>query len=210
MSVFEDLARELEQDPAKCEALRALLLSKELLALPATVAALVAEVAELAKSMREALLRLDHLEADVATLKSDVGSLKGSDLERRWERNLPSYLGSHFRRLRVLGSAQLSDLLEDGIEAGLVLPGEADDARLADVIGRGRRSDGTEVYLVVEVSVVVDRNDIERARRRSGILARATGSICVGVGAGERATEGAAGAADEHGVMLVVVDQEAA
>ncbi len=42
VSVFEGLARELEGDPAKREALRALLLSEELLALPATFAALAA------------------------------------------------------------------------------------------------------------------------------------------------------------------------
>ncbi len=162
-------------------------------------------------------MRLDRLEAgvgilksDVGTLKSDVGALKGSDLERRWERNLSSYLGGHFRRLRVLGSGELSDLLEDAIDTGRILPGEADDARLADVVGRGRRADGAEVYVVVEVSVVVDRNDIARAQRRSAILARATGSISVGVGAGDRATEGATGAADEAGVMLVAVHRQAA
>ncbi|MGH9074636.1 MAG: hypothetical protein ACRDZQ_11050 [Acidimicrobiales bacterium] len=104
MSVFESLARELEEDPAKRHALRALLLTEELLALPTTVAALAAgvkeltarvdeltarvdkltaqvgaltaRVDELTETMRGALVRLDHLETDVSVLKTDVSVLK--------------------------------------------------------------------------------------------------------------------------------------
>jgi outer membrane murein-binding lipoprotein Lpp len=76
VSVFDELARELEGDPAKRHALRALLLTEELLALPATVAELVGIVKELTEVMAAVLLRLDHLETDVSTLKTDVATLK--------------------------------------------------------------------------------------------------------------------------------------
>ncbi|MGH9069989.1 MAG: hypothetical protein ACRDX8_02180 [Acidimicrobiales bacterium] len=238
MSAFEDLARDLEEDPAKREALRALLLSEELLALPATVAALVAEVRELvaevkelARAMREANSRLDRLESDVATLKSDVSTLKsdvkvlridvdvlkddaaylkGSDLERRWQRNLPSYLGTHFRRLAVFDPAQLWRLLEGAIDAGRIQPEEAREVGLADVVAQGRRADGIQVYLVVEVSAVVDRDDIDRALRRSVLLARATGAVAQAVGAGNRATQGAVAIAGREDVLLVLQQVEAA
>ncbi|MGH9069987.1 MAG: hypothetical protein ACRDX8_02170 [Acidimicrobiales bacterium] len=227
MSAFEDMARELEQDPAKREALRALLFSEELLALPATVAALAAQVKELAaqvkelaRAMSEANSRLDRLESDVSTLKSDVkvlridvdvlkddvAYLKGSDLERRWQRNLPSYLGPHFRRLVVFEPAQLWGLLEDAIDAGRIVPDEAHEIGLADVVARGRRADGTQVYLVVEVSAVVDRHDIDRALRRSALLARATGAAAQAVGAGNRATEGVVALAGGEDVLLVLTD----
>ncbi len=199
MSVYESLAQELEKDPAKRQALRALLLTEELLTLPATVAALAADVKELAQLMRQAWIRLDRLEADVGVLKTDVGVLKtdvgvlkGSDLERRWQRNLPSYLGRHFRRLRVLDRPDLRAILEDAIDAGRIDDDEADDAALADVVGRGRRvQDGSEAYVVVEVSVVVDAHDVDRASRRAAILSRATGESVQAVAGGRRATRGA-------------------
>ncbi|PZS23128.1 MAG: hypothetical protein DLM54_01855 [Acidimicrobiales bacterium] len=185
VSVYESLAQELEKDPAKRQALRALLLTEELLTLPATVAALAADVKELAQLMRQAWIRLDRLEAD-------VGVLKGSDLERRWQRNLPSYLGRHFRRLRVLDRPDLRAILEDAIDAGRIDDDEADDAALADVVGRGRRvQDGSEAYVVVEVSVVVDAHDVDRASRRAAILSRATGESVQAVAGGRRATRGA-------------------
>ncbi|MGH9070871.1 MAG: hypothetical protein ACRDX8_06830 [Acidimicrobiales bacterium] len=224
MSVFETLAQELEKDPSKREALRALLLSEELMALPGTVAALAAdlkqlaaEVKDLAATMRGVLIRLDKLESDVEVLKSDVGTLKidvgtlkidvgtlkGSDLERRWQRYLPAYLGSRFRRLRVLDPGQVRDLLDDAIDAGLVDSVEADDACRADAVGRGRAADGSEVYVVVEVSVVVDRHDLERAARRAAIISRATGREAHAVGAGNRFTEGAEAIAGQGDILLL-------
>lgn len=218
VSVYESLARELEEDPVKCEALRALLLSKELLALPATVVALAAEikqlgaeVKQLTELMRQSMLRLDHLETDVATLKTDVAGLKGWAFEARWQRYLPSYLGRHFRRLRVLNLADVRILLEDGIDAGRITIDEAYDAGLADVVARGRRGDGTQLYVVVEVSVAVDKHDLDRALRRAVILARATGDVVQPVAAGDRLGRGLQEGESVRGDVLVVVgDREAA
>jgi len=240
VSVYDDLARELQADPAKRQALRALLLTEELLELPATIAALAAEVKELARMMRQAMLRLDHLEADVGVLKADVsvlkadvsvlradvsvlkadvgvlkidmGGLKGSDLERRWQRNLPSYLGRHFRRLQVVEPADLRALLEDAVDLGQITDDEADDAALADVVARGRRpQDASEVYVAVEVSVVVDAHHLDRALRRAEILSRVTDGVVQAVAAGDRATRGAvARQSDTQPVLLVVASREAA
>ena len=226
VSVYDDLARELQADPAKRQALRALLLTEELLELPSTIAALAAEVKELARMMRQAMLRLDHLEADVGVLKADVsvlkadvgvlkidmGGLKGSDLERRWQRNLPSYLGRHFRRLQVVEPADLRALLEDAVDLGQITDDEADDAALADVVARGRRpQDASEVYVAVEVSVVVDAHHLDRALRRAEILSRVTDGVVQAVAAGDLATRGAvARQSDTQPVLLVVASREAA
>ncbi|MGH9127521.1 MAG: hypothetical protein ACRDY2_00795 [Acidimicrobiales bacterium] len=203
MSAYEDLARELEGDPVKVAAMRALLLSRELLALPDTVAALAARVAELVRAMQLALERLDRVD-------TSVGSLQDWALEARWQRHLPAYLGRQFRRLRVLDPSEVSSLLDDGIEAGRITVDEAYDIGLANVVARGKRLDGTPVQLVVEVSLVVDRHDLERALRRGGLLARATGEVVQAVAGGDRATRGAMDEAPGGAVLLVVGDREAA
>ncbi len=203
MSAYEDLARELEGDPVKVAAMRALLLSRELLALPDTVAALAARVAELVRAMQLALERLDRVD-------TSVGSLQDWALEARWQRHLPAYLGRQFRRLRVLDPSEVSSLLDDGIETGRITVDEAYDIGLANVVARGKRLDGTPVQLVVEVSLVVDRHDLERALRRGGLLARATGEVVQAVAGGDRATRGAMDEAPGGAVLLVVGDREAA
>ena len=59
---------------------------------------------------------------------------------------------------------------------------------LADIVVRGKRSeDGTEVYLVVEVSWGVDPQDVERASRRAGLLSQ-LGIPVIPVMAGNRLT----------------------
>ncbi len=164
--------------------MRALLLSRELLALPDTVAALAARIDELVRTMQLALERLDRVEAS-------VGSLQAWAFEARWQRHLPSYLGRHFRRLRVLDPSEVWSLLEEGIEAGRITVDQAYDTGLC---GRGCPRQKAGWYArptVVEVSMVVDRHDIARAHRRGGLLARATGELVQAVAAGDRAPRGA-------------------
>jgi hypothetical protein len=82
--------------------------------------------------------------------------------------------------------------LEDELEKVLT-PEEFDDFLSLDllVVGLPRRWDSApEVWLAVEVSSVVDRQDVERAQRRAEYLRR-VGYRVVPTVAGERATEGA-------------------
>ena len=82
----------------------------------------------------------------------------------------------------------MAELLEDR------LPQEdLYEVLLSDVILRGqpyRRPDLTEIWVVVEVSSVVDRSDIFRARRRAEIL-RQAGYQAIPAVAGEVLTDGA-------------------
>ena len=95
---IEDLIRVLDENPQWAEALRARLLTRELLELPETVAALAATVAELSREFREFAKttgdRLSSLEegqqelrADVTELRADVTELRADVTELRADVN---------------------------------------------------------------------------------------------------------------------------
>ena len=79
-----------------------------------------------------------------------------------------------------------------------------EEVRLADVVVHGRRrDDGTEVFLVVEVSWGVGLHDLERAVRRAGILGRLVAPV-LPVVAGRGVTAEARSRCDAEGVWLVL------
>ena len=88
---IEDLIRVLDENPQWAEALRARLLTRELLELPETVAALAATVAELSREFREFAKttgdRLSSLEEGQQELRTDVNELKIGQQELRADVN---------------------------------------------------------------------------------------------------------------------------
>jgi hypothetical protein len=91
-------------------------------------------------------------------------------------------------------------LVEDAREHGVLSDPEVQELYAADLVVRGRRAiDGTEVYLVVEVSWGVGPYDVERAARRAALLAR-IGVAVIPVVAGERLTAEAGRLAQQHQV----------
>lgn len=82
--------------------------------------------------------------------------------------------------------------LREELEARLS-ESEVEELMRVDVLLRGqmrRRPDQPEVWIVMEVSAVIDRTDVERARRRAALLQQA-GYRAIAAVAGERLTEGA-------------------
>ena len=88
---IEDLIRVLDENPQWAEALRARLLTRELLELPETVAALAATVAELSREFREFAKttgdRLSSLEEGQQELRADVTELLADVTELRTDVN---------------------------------------------------------------------------------------------------------------------------
>jgi hypothetical protein len=121
-------------------------------------------------------------------------------LEMKYRNKASAYFGRLLRKPRVVEP----DSLWDDLEAHLS-PEEMTDVLLVDLIVRGRprtQPEAVEVWLAVEVSAVVDWQDVERARRRAELLRRA-GYRAIPVVAGERATWGAEDQARQHQVAML-------
>ena len=144
--------------------------------------------------------------AVIVTLKvhgDQIGDLKGMSLERQYADHAPSYFRKIVRRLHKLSSEELAVIVDDAVDAGQITPREGDDLVAADIVVRGRRSAGqSDVYLVVEVSWGVGKDDVERAARRAATLAK-LGTPALAAVAGEFVTADAAEFARAQGIWQV-------
>jgi len=151
-----------------------------------------ARVSALAEAQQQTDARLAALTEHVATLTqtvgtlgNDVAKLKGFGLENRYQTRGHAYFGRLLRRAHVLSSDEITVLIDDATDGGVLTQAQADEILLADVIVRGkRREDNATVYLVVEVSWGVGVHDVERAASRARLLSR-IGTPAIPVVAGE-------------------------
>jgi hypothetical protein len=155
------------------------------------------------QALADALLRLEQqiaqlteahlrLERRMERVEGSVGDLKGITLEIRYYDRAFAYFARMVRRAHALSGDELHALLDPAIDQGMLSEEGADDVIQADVVVRGRRrDDGSEVYLVVEVSWGVGPGAVERAIRRASLLAQ-TGVQTLPVVAGEGITDEAA------------------
>ncbi|HXG22099.1 MAG TPA: hypothetical protein VNN62_23840 [Methylomirabilota bacterium] len=156
------------------------------------VATLTGQVTTLTGQVATLTVQMTELTRTVHTLTDDVGELKGKSLEADYRTKVFSYFGRLLSRVHVLSSDELTTLLDEAIDAGVLSALEAQEISLADVVVRGkRRQDGAEMYLVVEVSWGVGPGDVERAVHRAELFSR-TGVIAIPVVAGRRVTPEAA------------------
>jgi hypothetical protein len=122
-------------------------------------------------------------------LTDKVARLDGRVLEITYREKASAYFGPLLRRMSVVRP----HTLEDNLEARLTTDEFYDVLRL-DLLVSGTprvRPGGSEVWLAVEASTVVDEGDVARARRRAMLLQRA-GYQAIPTVAGEELTEGAA------------------
>jgi hypothetical protein len=203
---FHDLIGILEQRPEWRTELRRLVLTEELLSLPQITHNLAEaqqrteqRVEELAEAQRRTEQRVEELaeaqrrtEQRIGRLQDDVGDLKGIMLEERYYRRASSYFSRLVRRSQAISGNELTALLAEAVARGALSEEGADEIGWADVVVRGqRREDGTEVYLVVEVSWGGGTSDVERAVRRAALLAQ-TGVQTLPVVAGDHIIDEAA------------------
>ncbi len=225
---YYDLTRLLAEHPEWRAQLRQLVLSDELLTLPALVRELTEaqkrteqRVEELARAQVRTEQRLERLEVVVADLAEaqkrtelqltelavaqrrteqalaaltdaqkrtgDIADqLLGRDLERKYRERAGAYFGKWLKPVEVISPNDLREALEARLREN-----EVDEVMLADVLIRGRlrQVESTpEVWLVLEVSHVIDRYDVDRAHKRATLL-RQAGYHAMPVVAGERMLE---------------------
>ena len=191
---MNDLARILREQPEWVDILRSLLLSKEVLGLPALVAELVAAVSVINR-------RLDRLEGRFS-------NMEGNDYERRMRYRVltraTTILGLEEPYLALTQndpeSPQLSAAVSRALQGGTATHDEVDDLHNTDIIisALGNR------HLAVEVSLHSNREDFIRAVRRAGVLARVTGGEAIPVVVvPEQPTEGDGDLPDGVSILII-------
>ena len=182
---IEDLIRLLDEHPEWAEVLRARLLTRELLDLPAVLARFIQGTNERFDRVER---RLDHLEADVAELKTDVAELKtdvsylkGNALETTLHRKiiprLSQTLGLRQAEIKVSPlqgiEPEFRDAIEDGVDNGTISEQQMGRVFETDFILRAvRRQTRTPLWITVEASHKVHERDITRSVDTAEILAR--------------------------------------
>jgi hypothetical protein len=175
---------------------------------------LEAIIERLAQAQERTEARLNHLEAIVERLAqaqehserklnqidNQVASLRGQALEQKYYQRAAAYFGRLLKKVKVIPSEVLAESLEEILSLE-----EFQDALLIDLVVQGKpRTTGerAEIWLAIEVSAVIDRNDVIRSRRRADLIQR-QGIPTVAVVAGEQLTEGGETQASRQNVAVI-------
>ena len=197
---IEDLIRILDDHPEWTDALRARLLTRELIELPEKFTQFVAEVNRFVEATNRRFDTLENrvtsIQEDVGTLKEDVGTLKGDvgTLKIRVKSiqdDLGPLKGSHardaalreasiiaedmgFQRTKTLTQDDLGALLARADTSGIPT-NELRSFRRADLIIEATDPNGATCYIAVEISFAVNGRDTTRALRNAAFLTKFTG-----------------------------------
>jgi hypothetical protein len=157
----------------------------------------IRELAEAQKKTELVLLRMDER---ISRLEDKVGRIDGRTLELAYREKTDAYFSRLLRRPKVAAKSDLWELLEPHLSEA-----EISDLLLVDLIVHGKsrkQPDIGDLWLMVEVSAVVDKKDVERVCRRADLLRR-VGYKVIPVVAGEEATPGAEAEARNQGVAML-------
>ncbi len=155
-----------------------------------------------------------RLEGDVAGLKTTVGAMEGNMTELKTTvgamgGNVSQLVGRNYeahaarigsRRLRKrmnLENARavthpphgdpsfLTEIANLAEKNGVITSEQANDLEQGDLVFTSADANGTQFYILAEVSLTVQKSDAERARRRAAILEQATGIATTPITIGE-------------------------
>ena len=203
---FQDILDAIERNPALRDALRRHILTDELLQMPVrlerveedigTIKGDIATLKEDVSTLKEGQARLEgdvatlkegqaRLESGVGTLKEDVSriggnvsNLMGSD----YESHVAAYIHRSLRRELKINATVLStqknrqpliELLDRAEGQGNITPEDNDKLNDVDIV---LTVDDSDEYILGEISITVQQDDVRRATEWAAILAEATGS----------------------------------
>ena len=210
INTIEDLLRLLDENPEWVEALRARLLTQDLLDLPERFSQFAAEMqdfrAEVNRFVEATNRRFEAIEArqarvenDIKEIRQDVGEL--SQDMKVVRRDIAVLRGSHaknaalssattiarsmgLRRTKTLSEDDLWDMT-DSADTSDIHANVLNSFRRADLVMEATDTEGEVCYIATEVSFTVHRIDISRATRNSRFLTRFTGRPAFAAVAGE-------------------------
>ena len=154
----------------------------------------------------------DRTQTTVNAVRGDLGNLSGSFFQRRAASfaERVARRDFHLRQTSLVhhadqaGDSILKQKLNEAAE-GPSRDFTEDDADLverADAVIVGKAPDGTEVYLLVEMSVTVAKDDVDRARDGAEALQRAVGATTHALVIGEAITTEAVTQAKDRAVTF--------
>ncbi|MCX7852521.1 MAG: hypothetical protein N2383_07015, partial [Caldilineales bacterium] len=124
------------------------------------------------ETVRDLAESMGRFETRMQRSEDRLNKVVGRTLEMEYREKAHAFFGRWLRWPRVVSFNDLWDELEAGLS-----PEEFADLRVLDLIvtGRPRRHGNVseDIWLAVEVSAVIDTGNIERARRRAGLLQKA-------------------------------------
>lgn len=202
IAAVEEMLEVLDANPNLLEALRARILTRELLELPQAVAELSASQIRLETALSEFMkatnARLDSLETTlrefmeatnarlvslentVVGIQRDVSVIKGRHVEMDMQGKIHGMLGiRRLNRAQVVRAGYpavaLPAFCEDmynALETGLVTDEQYGRVMDTDLIARARRRGFDDyVYVAVEASYQLDKDDVDRVERTARTLA---------------------------------------
>lgn len=155
---------------------------------------------------------VNGLQTTVNGMWGELGNLSGSFFQRR-AANFAGRVARrdfHLRQTNLVhhadqaGDSALKQMLDDAAEDSSRDFTE-DDAALveqADAVIVGKAPDGTEVYLLVEASITIVKDDVDRAKDRAELLQRAVGATTHALVIGEAITDEARAQAKDRTVAF--------
>ena len=200
---FQDILDAMERNPALRDALRRHILTDELLQMPVRLERVEEDIGVIKGDVATLKEGQARLEGDVGILKEDVSTLKegvariggnvsnlmGSD----YESHVATYIHRSLRRELKINATVLStqknrqpliELLDRAEGQGNITPEDNDKLNDVDIV---LTVDDSDEYILGEISITVQQDDVRRATEWAAILAKATGSrvIPVAIGAAE-------------------------
>ena len=162
---IQDIIDAIDSEPEMLEALRARLLTRELLELPE-------RFAEFQKSSLQFQANTDR---QFVELKTDVGMLKGWVASRSGLEEIPLIARRMgYRHRRLLERVELFDMAEDADTSGIARS-VLESFIHADAVAEVADEEGRARYVAIELSFTAQKNDVDRAIRNAEFIARFTG-----------------------------------
>ena len=165
-------------------------------------------------ALKEGQARLEEgrarLEQKVDTVGGHVSRLTGTDYEAYATKLARRHI---YREMGIPGvltfstaanNERLHALADEAIEAGALKERQAADMERADLVLTARDQDSNAIYILGEISITTQQDDVRRARERSALLARATGTKTLAVVLAQAAEDNL----NTDGVRLIIIPEQ--
>lgn len=156
--------------------------------------------------------QMSSMQSQIGTMQGQLNNLTGTEYERRIVRRsrglVERQLGIRQARLlqavTVPDNTTVPDLLRNAVAGGVISGEQEEDVDEADLILFGNTSDGSDSYVVAEVSITIDDHDVDRAYRRAAVLHAASGVLAKAAVIGAQISEANRERAESLNVGVVI------